>query len=207
MARISKEKQIVVRAALLRAAAEAFAHQGLDGARIDAISVAAGYAKGTVYNYFDSKQDLFGAVIEQAARSAAERYEARQPAATARDQLLALARADVSVARDEPAFTQVLVREAMSFRPASYGLIVEHLAPYLQVVDAVIAAGQTAGEVRRDQPSIQLALLFTGLLSLHYVQHWGSQGAWPSMDEIPELVVRAFWDGAAERPLQGKESR
>ena len=61
----------------------------------------------------------------------------------------------------------------------------------------MLAAGQATGEVRADRPSPQLAILFVGLLSLHYVQHWGSDGAWPAMDDIPDLVTTAFWDGAA----------
>jgi AcrR family transcriptional regulator len=199
MARISKEQQEIARMRLIEAAATIFARDGLEGARIDSISIAAGYAKGTVYNYFPSKEALFGAVIEEAARTAANRYEATGPAATGRDRLLALARADVSVVRDQPALIKVLVREAMAFRAATYGLIVKHLAPYVAAAEAVIAAAQTTGEVRTDRSSSELALQFVGLLSLHYVQHWGSDGVWPSMDAIPELVVSAFWDGAAAR--------
>jgi len=198
--RISPEQKESVRQDLLRAAADQFARDGFDGARIDLISVAAGYAKGTVYNYFSSKEELFGAVIEEAARGAARRYAEVQPATTIRGQLLALARADVSVARDEPALTQVLVREAMSFRPATYPLVIQHLAPYVMAVEALIREGQAAGELRADRPAPQQALLFVGLLGLYYVQHWGSSGAWPTLDEIPELVIAAFWDGAAIRP-------
>jgi AcrR family transcriptional regulator len=197
MVRISNTQKEAVREALLRAAAEAFARDGLDGARIDAISVAAGYSKGTVYNYFRSKEELFGAVIEVAAKSAADRYAQVPPAPTVRAQLLALARADAAVAQEQSAFTKVLVREAMSFRPQTYDAILSHLSPYLEVVEGVLAAGQARGEVRSDRPSLQLAVLFVGLLSLHYVQHWGSGGAWPTMEEIPELVTSAFWDGAA----------
>jgi len=200
-----------VRARLIRAAADSFARDGFDGARIDEISIAAGYAKGTVYNYFASKEELFGAVIEEAARTAAARYAEVPPAPTARARLHALAAADVSVARDEPAFVKVLVREAMGFRPQTYGLIMTHLGPYVLAVESVLAAGQAAGEVRADRPAPQLAILFVGLLGLYYVQHWGSDGAWPSLDEIPDLVTTSFWDGAAattaaagSRPARGE---
>jgi AcrR family transcriptional regulator len=206
MARISAEKKAAVRANLIRSAAEVFAREGME-ARIDAISVAAGYAKGTVYNYFQSKEDLFGAVLEEVARSAAKRSASIASGSTARERLHVLARADVSVARDEPAFVKVLIREAMSFRPGTYPLIVAHLSPYVAAVEAAISAGQSAGEVRADRPASQLALLFVGLLSLHYVQHWGSGGAWPKMEEIPDLVLSAFWEGAAARPARRARSR
>ena len=53
---------------LLDAAAEEFASQGYDQANINTISIKAGFAKGTVYNYFSSKQALLLALIDSIAR-------------------------------------------------------------------------------------------------------------------------------------------
>ena len=50
-------------AEILEAARGVFAERGYGGATIDAIAVAAGVAKGTVYLYFDSKRDLFLATL------------------------------------------------------------------------------------------------------------------------------------------------
>lgn len=199
MPRIASEMKEIVRERLVRAAADHFAEAGLAGARIDRISTDAGFAKGTVYNYFASKEELFGAVVEHAARLAAERFAAADPGGTARERLRSLAEADVSVLREEESFVRVLVREAMTVRPQTYPLISEHLAPFLQAVRDVLRAGAEAGEVRRDRPPEQLALIFAGLLSLLYVERWGSGGAWPSLDEIPELAVTTFLDGAGPR--------
>jgi len=55
------------------------------------------------------------------------------------------------------------------------------------------------GTVRNDTPVEQLALLFVGTLSMLYVQHWGSNGAWPTLEELPALAVTSFLDGAAPR--------
>lgn len=56
------------RQALLNAAAEEFARQGYDQANINTISLKAGFAKGTIYNYFTSKQALLLALIDDVAR-------------------------------------------------------------------------------------------------------------------------------------------
>ena len=56
------------RQALLNAAAEEFSSQGYDQANINAISIKAGFAKGTVYNYFPSKQALLLALIDSIAQ-------------------------------------------------------------------------------------------------------------------------------------------
>ncbi len=72
MVRIKKEihEQFIrqTRLALLNAAAEEFARQGYDPANINAISLKAGFAKGTVYNYFSSKLALLLALIDDVAQ-------------------------------------------------------------------------------------------------------------------------------------------
>ncbi len=60
-----KEK---TRQRLLEAAAVEFAHAGYPGANINTISTAAGYAKGTIYNYFPSKLALLLALIDATAK-------------------------------------------------------------------------------------------------------------------------------------------
>jgi AcrR family transcriptional regulator len=52
---------------LLDAALAEFAAQGYGGANINRISQAAGFAQGTVYNYFPGKQALFEALVEDIA--------------------------------------------------------------------------------------------------------------------------------------------
>ena len=52
------------------------------------------------------------------------------------------------------------------------------------------------GEVRDDVDVQQLALALVGLHEVALVQHWGTGGAWPALDEIPTLVVRLFMEGA-----------
>ena len=56
------------RQALLNAAAVEFARQGYEQANINTISTGAGFAKGTIYNYFPSKQALLLALIDDVAR-------------------------------------------------------------------------------------------------------------------------------------------
>jgi AcrR family transcriptional regulator len=52
---------------LLEAAAEEFAREGYVGANVNTISRAAGFAKGTIYNYFPSKQALMLALLDETA--------------------------------------------------------------------------------------------------------------------------------------------
>jgi AcrR family transcriptional regulator len=54
---------------LLEAATAEFAREGYDGANINRISKAAGFAKGTIYNYFASKRALMLELIDVIATS------------------------------------------------------------------------------------------------------------------------------------------
>jgi AcrR family transcriptional regulator len=53
------------RAALLAAAAELFAERGFSGASVDDIAERAGYSKGALYWHFQSKDELFFALMDQ----------------------------------------------------------------------------------------------------------------------------------------------
>jgi AcrR family transcriptional regulator len=72
MARTKRQDQDPVnqqnRQRLLEAAAAEFARAGFRGANINTISTGAGFAKGTIYNYFPSKQALLVALIENTAQ-------------------------------------------------------------------------------------------------------------------------------------------
>ena len=57
---------------LLEAATREFGREGYASANINRISKAAGFAKGTIYNYFDSKRALMFALIDEIAAAHVE---------------------------------------------------------------------------------------------------------------------------------------
>jgi TetR/AcrR family transcriptional regulator len=195
MVRITAEARQETRLRLLEAAAKEFARVGLARANINEISVAAGLAKGTMYNYFDSKDELFLAVVEEACQRAVAGAEAR-PGAGTREQLEAVLLADMRWVRENESFAQVLVREVLTGDHKLHRRVLAAAAPFLSRVADILRDGVEQGEVRRDLPVDQLALVFTGLSELLLLQHWGSDGGWPPLDQIPELAVQFFLDGA-----------
>ena len=58
------EQKTKRRLQIVEAAAQIFAQQGYDGAAVADIAIQANIGKGTVYEYFISKEDLFFAVFE-----------------------------------------------------------------------------------------------------------------------------------------------
>ena len=197
-ARRTERSKAATRERLLEAAATEFAAYGLDAANINEISLGAGLAKGTVYNYFPSKEALFLAVIQQGCTLAARAAKAVAPDAPIRERLRAAIEGDLAWARAHEPFARVLLRELLSANPRLYPAVLRAAAPLVEAVIGMLADGQARGEIRADIPPDRLALAFLGLGDLALLQHWGTAGGWPSYEEIPDLVLRLFLEGAAE---------
>jgi len=54
---------------ILNAAVKLFAENGFDGTKLDDIAEAAQFGKGTLYNYFKSKEDIYVEIIEQISKA------------------------------------------------------------------------------------------------------------------------------------------
>lgn len=198
MARVTQEAQAETRKKLLFAAADEFAQNGLQAANINRISLAAGLAKGTVYNYFASKEELFYAVVEEACRLAVSDAK-EDPQGTTRERLLALIASDIAWFERHPAFARVFLRESLDPDPETHARVMAAAAPFVMRVTQVLEEGVARGEITAERPPGLLAMTLVGLDTLALFQHVASGGAWPALEEIPEFVVGQFLDGAAPR--------
>ena len=193
--RVTSKQKEAHRASLLEAAAAEFALAGVDGANVNRISLNAGLANGTIYNYFPSKHELFLAVVEKASSQAAAGGRALDEDAPTAERLRAILESDVEWVREHEDFARVLVREALAGDPRHQAGIVAAAAPFVERVSEIIATGIERGEINADLDVGQLALLFSGLCELAVSLHWGAGGGWPRLDEIPELVTGLFLEG------------
>ena len=188
MVRVSADARQTTRARLLAAAAEEFGRAGLERASVDAISLAAGYAKGTIYNYFPSKEELFLAVVGEASAQAGSSSPARHDA-PARERLRATLAGFCGWAGRHDALARVLVRECLMGTPGLYPKVIGAEAPLTGELAAAVRDGAGRGELRDDVPAEVLALAIAGLTDLALAQHWASAGTRPGLVEIPELVL------------------
>jgi AcrR family transcriptional regulator len=187
MVRVTASVKELTRGRLLAAAAHEFALAGFEGASVDTISVAAGYAKGTIYNYFPSKEELFLAVVEEAsAQAAATGLAARD--ASARERLRATLAGFCDWASQQDSLARVLVRECLMGTPGLYPRVIGAEWPLTTRLEAIIAEGMTDGKLRGDVPADLLALAVAGLTDLALAQHWAT-GTRPALAEIPDLVL------------------
>ena len=188
MVRVTANVKETTRGRLLAAAAAEFARAGFERANVDAISLGAGYAKGTIYNYFPSKEELFLAVVEHALAQAAATGQAPRDA-PARERLAAALAGFCGWAGEQDALARVLVRECLMGTPGLYPQVIGAEWPLTGTLEAIIADGMHDGEFRSDVPADLLALAVAGLTDLALAQHWASGGTRPSLADIPALVL------------------
>jgi AcrR family transcriptional regulator len=158
------------RQALVRAAREAFAEQGLEGPSLDAICARAGFTRGAFYVHFESREDLLAAVMEEVLGEVVDGVLGREGA---EDDLEATVARYVGVARFRRAagaagvpFHQVL--DACARSPRLAKKLASLLTDARTRLERAARADQRAGRATRAVPSAELANLLL-LLALGLV--------------------------------------
>jgi AcrR family transcriptional regulator len=133
---LCKEDQI------LKGAASVFAQDGYEGASMSRIAAEAGVSKGTVYNYFTNKAELFTAYIQrECAQSIALLFDDLDPAITPDETLRQVGRRLVTMLLSETGLVmyRMVVAEcakfpelAQAFYAVGPAAAIHHLAAYLQ---------------------------------------------------------------------------
>ena len=164
---------------ILEAAARVFAQKGYAGASVADIALRAEIGKGTVYEYFDSKEDLFFAVFEWYLQLSAGRANVSIAVlgGSASDRLLALSDALMSMwdeIKDVFALTVEFWSASASsqmrkrFKEAFRRVYEEFRA----IVRALIQDGIDRGEFRPDINPAPLAAALVGTWDALFLQAW-----------------------------------
>ncbi len=143
-------------AEIVTAALEVFAERGFAAARLDDIAARAGVSKGALYLYFETKQELFEAVVrdtvlpdldavEQVATNLELPFRQLAPLLVAR---LALLLTTSSL----PAVAKMVIAESRNFPDLARVWHDQVVSRALGVLTGVIKAAQARGEVRSGDP-------------------------------------------------------
>ncbi len=141
---------------LVEAAAGVFAEKGYASTRVADIAARAGVGKGTVYEYFASKEELLFAVFESINQDVAARMDAAvAKGGSSGEQLQRLLRIGAEVAAEQHEVQPVV----LDFWAASRGKgfeekyrekVVESYTFFSSMVSEFLRAGQRRGEFRDD---------------------------------------------------------
>jgi AcrR family transcriptional regulator len=147
------------RAKLMEAARATFARQGVDATRINEITDKADVGFGSFYNYFDSKDAIVAAVVEEVVTAAGEAIAAATKDIEDPAEVVAVAhRSIVHRAAAEPDFGWLLVRLEIS-----HDLVFAALGPYAA---RDLDRGIGAGRFKVDDPAVALIAAGGALLAI-----------------------------------------
>ena len=183
----TNEKKANKKNSIVEAAARVFARSGYANAVVADIALQANIGKGTVYEYFKSKEDLFFAVFEwfqtKTEQTAVVGISALGSGAV--DRLKAL-NDSLMGQWDEIKDVFVLVMEfwaascSTQMRQRFKGAFKQLYDDYRQIVSAVIQDGINNGEFRSDVKPHPVAAALVGTWDALFLQAWFDEGFDPA---------------------------
>lgn len=196
---VSEEDKEARRAAIIAAAKTVFARDGFHDATIAAVAREAGIAYGSIYWYFDSKDALFRALMDdQEARLRDRLVDVLRSHAGSGSDPEAIFRAAIGATlrffEADRAATRLVFREALSFgsgiKRHLYG-IYEH---FIDDMATLIGDLQDQGLIRGDTPARALAFCAAALIGqLAYRRLSTDDGI--DTDTAVDLVTSLLMDG------------
>ncbi|MGE4583562.1 MAG: TetR/AcrR family transcriptional regulator [Sphaerochaeta sp.] len=165
--KLSEEKKRVI----LQTATEEFANQGFDHANINIIAQKAGISIGSLYKYFESKQDLFLMTIHQGTEVLRSILQNIIPSTQSfEEKCRALIQAIQTTCRQQ----QQLIRLYSELTCVGNDDLVKQLTYEIEAVSAqmysdLIREGQQTGEIRKDiHPAMAAFLMDNLFISLQF---------------------------------------
>lgn len=141
---------------IVAAALEVFAEKGFAAARLEDIAARAGVSKGALYLYFETKQDLFRAVVRDAVAPNIAAVEAtvatvEAPFATIARMLLARV-AEVLSSTRLGSVAKMVIAESGNFPDLARIWHEDVVSRALKIATTLIERAQARGEVRAGDP-------------------------------------------------------
>jgi AcrR family transcriptional regulator len=169
---------------IVAAALAVFSETGFAAAKLDEIARRAGVSKGALYLYYETKEDIFHAVVKTAVAPDIEQVKARLaafpgPFGALLEFMLPTVAGILSVS---PAvgIAKMVITEGRNFPELARYWHDELVAPMVGLVSGLIAAAQARGEVRGGDPrmfAIQIVSPF--LMALLWRETFTPVGAEP----------------------------
>ena len=191
-------------AEIVVAAHTVFSEHGFARARLDDIAKLAGVSKGALYLYFETKQDLFRAVVEQAVEPRLSTIRAGVSADIPFDQAARLG-VDVLVSAIEAnprigGVVKLIIAESRNLPELAVIWHESVITPLLSLIADLIRRGQKSGDVRPGDPELfAMGVLGPLVLGLLWRETFEPVGAKP-------LPLRTLASQHLETVLKGMKA-
>ena len=192
---------------LLRVGGELFESKGFRSTTIEDITSAAGVAKGTFYNYFQSKEELAIELVNQHEElGTAEIEQFFQTHQEIQDQVLAILSLAAEWIQHRPELTWVSLIEQLK-RDVNTKKYKKSL--FRRMMTEAFTRGQATGEITLRRSPADLAIDLEGILIIH-VARWYHYGAKGDLLSVLHPAFDIYLCGALtgdELPGQAKKNR
>lgn len=181
----------------MQAAEELFRTRRVDEVTLDEIACRADVGKGTIYLYFDDKEDvIFQSMVAGLEEMCARLRRIAAEDGTFHERLLRMGENIVVFFRDRrPLFRIILSEDERVMEHGRAGLRQrwrKRRRTMTEAVTTVIAQGMASGEIRADIPA---GILTEYLLGMLRARSWELEG-WPESQRSHATVVDLFLNGA-----------
>ena len=175
-------------AEIIAAAARLFADHGFAATKLEDVARRAGVAKGSIYLYFATKEELFRAVVQSAVvpqvqivRGMAEAFDG--PLAKLLPRLLSGA-ASLFGRSDVFAVARMVIGESRNFPDLAQIWHDEVVSPVIGTLSRVLARAQASGEITEGDPRLYAFSIMGPLLMATLFRDVFSQAS----DDLPDLA-------------------
>ena len=179
---------------IFNAAAEKFSDQGADTATMQEIAKAAGVGKGTLYRYFENKEDLVSSLVEIGFDRITEWIEAgikdlEDPV----EKLEQAVEIQLEFYNEHRDFCKFLTRESLGYKDKFKKQIKQIRSTHTVVIEEIIKEGIEAGRFKdRDVESAAVALI--GAVNITAL-HWFMFKEEFPVDKIKENLLDIYFEG------------
>jgi len=190
-----------LRARIVSTALELFSKHGFSEVTVEHIADVADVGKGTIYNYFQTKEDIVIAFMVDVERKVQARLKKIiRPDASLKAILNEFVLFQLRVKQPYYPFVKVFLGQIFSRTEDAFPYIVEMQKLIDPPIEAVFKALQESGRIRQDVDVLGLVLAFK-TVQLGITGLWAMEGPpFHETEKVVHLQMKLFCEGLAPRP-------
>lgn len=167
MVRLLEDKEYTLkRKLILDAAAVVMAENGFHQAKMEDIAKEAGVGKGTVYEYFDSKKDLFQELIFSTSKEYSQKIEEEiRNNSCVPDTIKQILKLHLEFLKNNPKVANIIMSEHHFIEEELRTWILEENKEKFKLMQEIIEKGAERGELQVDNPTLASHLVAGMILS------------------------------------------
>lgn len=187
---------------LMQAALRLFREQGYEVTTVEQIAEAADVAKGTFFNYFDTKEAILPALVEWRLETL---REALAPGSGAPASPIARIKLALRLVAEDPLVDHTLAQQVFASLAQRRQLPAGHPGyPLIDLLVELVRHAQAAGEIRTDLDALDVACAIRSLF-FQQVMMWHHGHCSGTLPQILEAMLDLLLEGIAGPHWKGKD--